>query len=355
MIQSLRLRLVGATLATVLLALGLAAVASPFEAGETGLPLPSFMREPYQDFLMLVPLGLLAIVLTWFVSGWSLRPVRRASRYAAAMGPDNLDARVELQGLPTEIRPLVEAFNGTLDRLSEAYRSERRFIADAAHELRTPLTVLSLRLQRARDGAVDWAGIDEDVVGLSRLTTQLLDLARKDHLTRLGDRSELSPVDLARVTREAAAAAIPLAESSGRTVVVDAPERLIVSGRPDDLRDLVRNLLDNALLHGRGIVSLRCEEEPGGAGKIATVSVEDEGAGVPLGFEATVFDRFRKLDPVSTGHGLGLAIVRETVRGLGGQVEIRPGPGCRVRVELPVYDASAPAAVRPCSGTASRP
>ncbi len=342
MIQSLRLRLVCAAAVAVVIVSAAAVVMAPFEIRDTGLALPRLLEEPYQDLLLLVPLGLLAIVLSWTVSAWSLRPVRQASRSAAALGPDDLAARVSVQGLPSEIRPLVDAFNGTLDRLSDAYLSERRFLSDAAHGLRTPLAVLSLRVQRARDGAVDWEAIDRDIVGMSRLTSQLLDLARKDHLARTGDRTELRPVDLARMTREVAAAAFPLAEAVRRDIVVEAPDTLVVPGRPDDLRDMVRNLVDNALLHGRGTVSLRCgAEERAGDGRVV-LSVEDEGAGVPPGLEAQVFDRFRKVDPVSTGHGLGLAIVRETVQGLGGRVEIRPGPGCRVKVELPLREAVPP-------------
>lgn len=336
MIQSLRLRLVCATVAAVAIVSAAATIMAPFDTRDTGLSVPRLLEEPYQDFLMLVPLGLLAVALTWIVSGWSLRPVRQASRSAAAVGPDNLTARVAVQDLPSEIRPLVEAFNGTLDRLSEAYLSERRFLSDAAHELRTPLAVLSLRLQRARDGAVDWEAIDRDVVGMCRLTSQLLDLARKDHLARAGDRTPLHPVDLARLTREVAATAFPLAEAARRDLVVEAPDTLVVSARPDDLRDLIRNLVDNALLHGRGTVSLRCGERDRAGDRVAALSVEDEGAGVPPGLEAQVFDRFRKLDPVSAGHGLGLAIVRETVHDLGGRVGIQPGPGCRVWVELPL-------------------
>ena len=340
MIQSLRFRLVCATVTAVIIVSATAAIMAQYDIRDTGLFLPFLLQEPYQDLLLLIPLGLLAVALIWVVSGWSLHPVRQASRSAATVGPDNPTARLAVQGLPSEIRPLAEAFNDTLDRLSEAYVSERRFLSDAAHGLRTPLAVLSLRLQRAKDGVVDWEAIERDVVGMSRMTTQLLDLARKDHLARTGDKAELCSVDLARLVREVAAAAFPLVEALRRDIRVEAPDRLLVPGRADDLRDLIRNLLDNALLHGQGTVSLYCGEEDCAGAKHAIISVEDEGAGVPTGFEATVFDRFRKVDPISTGHGLGLAIVRETVHDHDGRVGIRPGPGCRVLVELPLSDAT---------------
>ncbi len=88
-----------------------------------------------------------------FISGWTLRPLARASREAAAIGPANTSARIAAEGLPREVRPLVEAANAALERLARAYVAERRLTADAAHELRTPLAVLSLRLQKAKLGA----------------------------------------------------------------------------------------------------------------------------------------------------------------------------------------------------------
>src|SRR3546814_18082385 len=87
--------------------------------------------------------------------------------------------RLTADGLPGEIRPLVDAVNGALDRLADAYAAERRLTADAAHELRTPLAVLSLRLQRARlDGAIDWPAIEREMARMGRLVGQTLALAR---------------------------------------------------------------------------------------------------------------------------------------------------------------------------------
>jgi len=107
-------------------------------------------------------------------------------------------------------------------------------------------------------------------------------------------------------------------------------------GRPDDLRDMVRNLLDNALVHGRGMIHLAaCVGVATDGGQEAWITVSDEGPGVPAGLGGAVFERFHKGSPDSTGHGLGLAIVREVVRGHGGSVAFLSGPGCRVRVTLP--------------------
>ncbi|WP_051442726.1 HAMP domain-containing sensor histidine kinase [Mesorhizobium sp. WSM3626] len=293
------------------------------------------IREPYQDILVLISSTLCAAALSWIIIAWSLRHLASASREAAIVGPANPGVRISMKRLPEEIRPLVVAVNGALDRLSQAYELERRFVADAAHELRTPLAVLSLRLQRAKlDQNPDWPAIDSDVSSLHRLVEQLLDLARKDQVQLAS--IDLSRVNLSRIAREAAASIIPLAEERHREIEVDLPNSLPVRGRADDLRDMIRNLLDNALIHGSGKIRLIGElaNEPGGPEIWMTVS--DEGKGVPDQLRDAVFERFRKADTESPGHGLGLAIVREVARTHGGSVRFLSGSPARIRVKLSV-------------------
>lgn len=343
-LESLRGRLVASMLLVFSLGLGGALTLRPLEQSLTVLVLGKYglilLQEPYQDLLVLVPFSLGAIALIWLVSGWSLRHLASASREAAVVGPSSPSSRISTQSLPGEVRPLVDAVNGALDRLAEAYAAEQRFVADAAHELRTPLTVLSLRLQRAKlDGVLDWSEIDQDLVGVNRLAGQLLDLARKEHARQAATAAGCPVANLSRIAREAAAAVVPLAEAAGRALDVELPASLPVRGRPDDLRDMMRNLLDNALVHGRGTIRLAGQVAAAcDGGRQAWLTVSDEGPGVPAELGESVFDRFRKGNPKSMGHGLGLAIVREVARGHGGSVEFLPGPGCQVRVALPAAE-----------------
>lgn len=300
-----------------------------------------FLDEAREHLSVFVLFAAAAFALIWLIVGWSLRPLDRAAREAAAVGPRNPSGRLSEEGLPSEIRPLVAAVNGALERLDRAYAAQKRLTADAAHELRTPLAVLSLRLQRARiDAAVDWPAVEGDVAGMRRLVDQLMTMARKEDPTRAGgdDPAGLPPVNLSRVVREAAALVLPLAEQGGRPIEVEAPDAVPVRGRPDDLRDAVRNLLDNALSHGAGTVRVSVGEACDRDGRrAALVEVADQGPGVPDELKEAVFDRFRKVVPASPGAGLGLAIVRHVVGAHGGEVRIRPGgPGCRVQVSLPV-------------------
>lgn len=294
----------------------------------------SLFEEGSEQLTIIAPFALLALVLIWLISWWSLRPIARASHEAARVGPRRPDMRISAGGLPREIEPLVEAVNGALDRLSRAYATERRLTTDAAHELRTPLAVLNLRLQRARlTGNTDWEAVERELAQMGRLVDQLLDLARKESLSRERRAEEHPLVNLSRIVREAAATVLPLMETRGRELAVEVPDSVQVRGDSDDLRDMIRNLLENAIVHGRGKVSARIEIPEKESGLVA-IKVMDEGPGVPPGQEEAIFQRFRRLNAETPGSGLGLAIVRHVARSHGGDAQFLPGQGCVV-VSLP--------------------
>src|SRR3982074_1941206 len=286
-------------------------------------------------FFAWLALIVLAIPLIWYVIGRNLRSLRRVAEQAAAIGPLSDNTRIVTDDLPSEIMPLVEAFNGALDRLAVAYHLERRLTADAAHELRTPIAVLHLRLQRGQlTGHIDWPAITREMGQLRRLLDQMLDLARKDRT----DCEEREIVRLPRLVRETTAMVLPMAEEKGREITVDAGDELMVFGSPDNLRDMLRNLLENALFHGAGSirVTLGTGVSSDGGDNSVVMEVTDEGAGVPPAKRDAVFERFSKAVQGSPGAGLGLAIVRQVVRMHGGTVSFVPvSSGCCVRVVLP--------------------
>ena len=265
-----------------------------------------------------------------------MRPLSRASREAAVIGPTNPSGSVSTDMMPREVRPMIDAVNGALARLDDAYAAQRRFTADAAHELRTPLAVLNLRLQRAKlDAAVDWPAVERDLAHMNRTVGQLMELARKEDPAWLDGSTGMYPMNLSRVVREAAAAVLPFAEENGRPLEVDAPSVVSALGRPEDLRDAVRNLLENALVHGTGAIRVRVRQESDGADRRAVIEVNDEGPGIAEELRDEVFERFRKAKPNSPGAGLGLAIVRQVARVHGGEVSVRSGSGCHVEISLP--------------------
>lgn len=258
--------------------------------------------------------GGLGLLVAWSAVVISLRPLLRASREAASIGPEAPHHRLAETGLPSEVRPLVRAVNAGLDRVATAYLVEKHFTIDAAHALRTPLAVLSLRFQRARQGRLmDWDAVALDLAQLKGLISGLLNLSQAEFdVPRLKGR-----VNLARVAREVAAAALPRLEDQLREMDVIAPDDAPLGGANERaVRDALTILVDNAILHGAG--QIRIEVEAVGP-LSAVVRVSDEGGGVPEAKRDDVFLRFHKLDPNSAGAGLGLSIARLTARHHGGE------------------------------------
>lgn len=304
------------------------------------------MAEQDLEFLafILVPFTVAAMGVILFITHRSFRGIQRASKRAAQIDIERLDARLEFEDLPDEIVPLVQAVNGTLNRLAAAYTAEQRLTANAAHELRTPLAVLQTRLQSAKLGGVmDWNAIERDLAQLQRVVSQILELARRDSRRLIPGSGERAPVNLARALREAAALLLPLAEQTNRTIDINAPDSLMVEVSAEDLRDLLRNLIENALEHGRGTVSGALERTTDRHGPCALITIDDEGPGVPESLREAAFERFRKLSPQSRGAGLGLAIARQIAESHGGTVEFVDAPHGRIRVVLPLGSATNPA------------
>jgi two-component system sensor histidine kinase QseC len=256
----------------------------------------------------------------------------RASEVARRITPDRPGERIPTSGLPSELRPLVDATNGALARLTTAYDAIRRLTADAAHELRTPLAALTLRLQRSRLGdPMDWPSVDRDLGHLRRLVQQMILLARRDSPQASQHAGPPVPVNLSRLAREVASLMLPIAEQRGRVIEVEAPDPALVLGREDELHDLLRNLVENALDHGMGRVVIGASQ----SGASAVLAVSDEGSGIAPELGAAAFDRFRKADAASPGAGLGLAIVRRVAEHHDGRITMSGGKGFRIAVAFP--------------------
>ena len=283
-----------------------------------------------QSLVMMVPIALLSLGLILLLLHWTLRPVRVAAQLAGKIGPVNPQQRIALDNLPIEIQPLAAAANTALDRLAAAYTAERHFVADAAHELRTPLTVLDLRLQAARrTGQVEWPALDLEMRQMRRLVTQLLELARQQGQAAQ-DHDVLQRTQLSRLTREVSAALLPLFEASGRAIEVDIAPGCECQGNPDQLREALGNLLENALVHGQGTVYVTLRR----VGQQLQLDVSDQGPAIAEPDREAMFLRFRKGRQGTEGTGLGLAIVRQIVQNACGQVAFVEARRTTVRVML---------------------
>ena len=275
------------------------------------------------------PLLLAVVALaTWWVTGRALRPVEQLRRGALAIsGP----GRLPVPPAQDEIRRLAETLNDMLARLDAAGARQRAFVSDAAHELRSPLA--SARTQLEVAAAVD-AGTPAgelatdvlmDIERLGRLVDDLLLLARLDEAPR----RSLAPLDLYALADEVigryAAARVPVG-------LEPCQDDCTVLAEAGAVRRVLVNLVDNAVRYARSRVTVTVA--PG------TMTVADDGPGIPAADRARVFDRFTRLDwdrgRESGGAGLGLAIVRELVAAHGGSVTLGDGgPGLVVTVHFP--------------------
>jgi two-component system, OmpR family, sensor histidine kinase TctE len=309
-------------------------------------------RNALTDTLVGRALGLQVLLilfaggLVWFAVRRGLTPLRELSREVTHRSATDLEP-LQLQDVPEEVSPLIEAINQLIARVRDAIAGQRRFIADASHQLRTPLAVLrtqaELALRQEELGSMKdaVAQVRDCSQATSHLASQLLSLARAEPAT--GTDADAGLVDLNAVAREACSALVPEALSRRMDLGFEGNGPATIRGRRYLVREMIANLVDNAMRYGApgGTVTVSvAKPEPGSV----RLSVEDDGPGIPSDERGHVFERFYRI-PGSAGEGagLGLSIVREIARGHGATVRLldrRGGRGLRVEV---VFPSKAPA------------
>jgi two-component system, OmpR family, sensor kinase len=301
----------------------------------------------------------------------SLRPLKQVEETAAEIAAGDLSRRVPESDSRTEVGRLSLAFNAMLGQIESAFRAReesensalaseermRRFVADASHELRTPLTSIRGFAELYRQGAVPDADsldrvmrrVEDEAARMGLLVEDLLLLARLDQQRPL----ELEPVDLLVVAGDAVHDARVLAPDRAIDLDLLGDGAPVVLGDESRLRQVVTNLVSNALTHTPAgtPVSVTLEVEPAEPGDgmpdRVLLAVTDHGPGMTEEDRAQVFERFYRADPSRTraagGSGLGLSIVAALVAAHGGRVGVQsaPGDGSRFLVELPQHAGAA--------------
>lgn len=248
-----------------------------------------------------------------------LRPIRVVEEAARGVGGRNLAARLPEAPMPAEMRPLVRAFNGVLQRLEQSFQEQERFIANAAHELKTPLALARARIEAGLDGEHARASLIRDLDSMSRQVHQLLQLAQLADPQAMR-RGPLQPLD---VVREVLDQLSFKALRSDVTLHLQEPDvALELDADAGALFVLVRNLIENAVdfSPAGSAVSVRLSA--------SGLSVEDHGPGVPAEHREQVFERFwRAPGQERSGSGLGLALVHEIALAHGWTVGCGEAPG----------------------------
>lgn len=292
-------------------------------------------------------LVLVALMVAWIVLRGALNPLLRLSQEVEMRRPDEYRP-FAITALQTELRPFVVALNGYMLRLQRQMDAQRRFTANAAHQMRTPLTLLRTQASYALRAAQESERLEAvrailaTTGQITRLTNQLLSLAKAEPH---GQTPRRDVIDLAAATRE-------ILEEHGALAVVReidlafddrAAEPAMIRADPGALRDLVVNVIDNAIRYTPpgGEVLVTVDRD----GDACFLRVEDSGPGIPSAERELVFERFYRVrEGQSEGSGLGLAIVKEIADSHGARVTLGERDGghglvVEVRFPAPHFDA----------------
>ena len=294
--------------------------------------------------LLIGTAAFLAAVLGCYFMVWlGLSPLRRLSDAVSRVSEKDFRLPLDQRRLPGELKPIAQRMVDTLEMLKRAFAREKQATADISHELRTPLAALltttEIALRKPRSAAEY-----QDMLRDCRLSAQqmtqaverLLALARLDAGV---DRLRPQAIDAAQLAEQCAAIVRPLAEARGLTLTVRCAGEAPVTADPDKLREVLTNLLHNAVEYNRpdGAIDVTVARE---AGRLE-VAVRDTGVGIGAEAKAHLFERFYRADPSRAGDGLhaglGLAIVKGYVDLMRGAIEVESveGRGSTFRVLLP--------------------
>ena len=299
--------------------------------------------------LLLLPL---AVLMVWLALVRGIRPLSELETRIRARKPDDLSP-LEERSVPVEVAPLVASVNDLLTRLKDSIATQKRFLADAAHQLKTPLAGLRMQADLAQRQGSSASELKQSLYQIERASirathtvNQLLALARAESR---GSTLALQPCDFVQLTLEVVQDSVPRAIDRRIDLGYDgahpASPGVVVNGNPTLLKELVRNLVDNALNYtpssgeSPGVVTVRVLADP--RRRTLVLQVEDSGPGIPEDDRESVFQPFfRRLEGGAEGSGLGLTIVREIAARHAAQVQIEDAqaehqpPGTRISVQF---------------------
>lgn len=304
-----------------------------------GQPSDDFLRNIQRSLLQVgLIAGLASALLAWLLARRVAQPITAVSQAAKKLAQGDLSVRAPLLSGEREVTDLALSFNDMAHSLQTLDREQRQAVADIAHELRTPLAVMQARLDALEDGVYP---LNTDQIRLLSTQTQLLTRLVGDLRTlTLADAGRLGltmrDTDLGRLTEEV------VWGLQDRAVQRDVKLQVSVMPAPlradtDRLRQIVTNLVENALRHARAQVQVQVTH----SGGQLVLHVDDDGSGIPAESRESVFTRFTRLDDSRArdtgGSGLGLAIVRALATAHGGQTAASASPlgGARLSVIFP--------------------
>ena len=276
------------------------------------------------SLLALGAIFVISLVVGWFVAGRLLRPVEEITRTANRLSASDLSQRINASGPKDELRTLADTIDGMLDRLDEAFRTERALVEDVSHELRNPVAVVQANVEAVladesatpQERAPALAVISRATSRMSRLLEDLLATARR----RSGSFAD-QPVDLESFCRDVVDEHRLLAQERPLQVLTRLSPGPVVYADPESLARALANLLSNAIRLAPRDSELTIAS--GSSAGWAWVAVRDQGPGIAEEEQQRVFDRFRRAQNGGRrGTGLGLAIARQIVESHEGKLTV---------------------------------
>ncbi len=284
-------------------------------------------------FLIIIPAGLIITgFAAYFISKAAFNPITKMAGTAEDISGENLDKRLELPKANDEVRVLAETLNGMIERIDNAFKSQRRFVANASHEIKTPLTVIQTELEilekRIKDAesAESIKNALSEIENLTRLTNSLLTVAKLDaSQTKL--KKDIIRID--ELLADCAQAINQAAVKKNIRINLSIEEAVEINADKEKLRSVFLNLIDNAIKYSYTGSSIIINLNEGIKDKVI-IEIINNGQGISSAEIPFVFNRFFRSDEIRaeiSGSGLGLAIAKEIIELHSGKIKVESKPG----------------------------
>ena len=263
-------------------------------------------------WLPMIPLVVLVLGISVISVRKSLQPLALAAQQARNISLLQSGIKIDEKTMSREVGILIDAINGLLDRLRKIFETQQLFIARAAHELKTPLAIMLMELGRVEERGT--ARLEADIKSMNQVVNGLLTMARLEN-----NNSAISfvHIDLAALTRDVITHMDMMTNLKGHRISLNVEDPATCVGDPTAIREAVRNVLDNALIHAPAEADIHINVGPGGI-----VTVEDSGGGWNDDNPETFLQPFTKGQSSTGGAGLGLSIVKQVIDAHGGAIEL---------------------------------
>ena len=279
-------------------------------------------------FLIIIPVGLIITgFAAYFISKAAFKPITKMAETAKNVSGENLDKRLELPKTKDEVRALGETLNEMIERIDNAFKSQKRFVANASHEIRTPLTVIQTELEildkkmRDNDTKESIKVVLSEIEDLTNLTNSLLTIAKLDSSQSKLNLSQIRVDELLADCSQIMNQAAIKKNIRINLIIDDATE---IQADKEKLKSVFLNLIDNAIKYSANNSGITIKLEKLTDSNIK-INIEDKGAGIPKSEIPYIFNRFYRSSEIRSevsGNGLGLAIAKEIVELHKGKISV---------------------------------